>query len=70
MRHYGLLSTRVKEKKLVSCRNQLGCKKYLSKLKDRPVNEVMKILYKIDICKCKSCGHRLGEAYQVKKLLE
>lgn len=70
IRHYGVLSTRSKGKKLVTCRNQLGCKRYLSRLKDKTVADVVKILYKIDICTCKSCGHRLGESYHVKKLLE
>lgn len=70
IRHYGILSTRAKTKKLVICRNQLGCQKYLSKLKDKPMNEIMKILFNVDICKCTSCGHKLGESYQVKHLLE
>ena len=70
IRHYGVLSTRSKGKNLVTCRNQLGCEKYISVLKDKPIQEVLKILYNVDICVCKSCGHRLGESYQVKTLLE
>lgn len=70
IRHYGVLSTRSKGKKLVTCRNQLGCKKYLSRLKGKSKAEIIKILYQVDICICKSCGHRLGESYQVRCLLE
>jgi len=34
IRHYGLLSSRNKNKKITLCRNLLGCKRYISKLKD------------------------------------
>lgn len=33
IRHYVLLSSRNKDKKITLCRNLLGCKKYISRLK-------------------------------------
>lgn len=62
IRHYGLLCSRSKNKKLTVCRNLLGCKKYLSKLRDKEVPEILELLYGIKVCVCKSCGCRLGKA--------
>lgn len=62
IRHYGLLCSRSKNKKLTVCRNLLGCKKYLSKLRDKEVPEILELLYGIKVCVCKSCGGRLGKA--------
>lgn len=56
IRHYGLLCSRSKNKKLALCRNLLGCKKYLSKLRDKEMPEKLEILYGIKVCICKSCG--------------
>lgn len=56
IRHYGLLCSRSKNKKLTLCRNLLGCKKYLSRLRDKEMPEKLEILYEIKICVCKSCG--------------
>ncbi len=61
IRHYGLLCSRSKHKKLTLCRNLLGCKKYLSKLRDKEMPEILKQLYRINICVCKSCGGHLGK---------
>ena len=61
IRHYGLLCSRSKHKKLTLCRNLLGCKKYLSKLRDKEMPEILKQLYGINICVCKSCGGHLGK---------
>ena len=33
IRHYGILSSRTKQKKLTLCRNLLGCRKYISEIK-------------------------------------
>ena len=41
IRHYGLLCSRSKGKKLTLCRNLLGCKKYLSRLKNKEMPEVL-----------------------------
>ena len=60
IRHYGLLCSRTKNKKLTLCRNLLGCKKYLSRIKDKEMPEVLELLYGINICVCKACGGRLG----------
>ena len=56
IRHYGLLSCRNKRKKITHCRNLLGCKKYISTLKNLNAVEMIKVLYNIDVCKCSSCG--------------
>ena len=56
IRHYGLLSSRNKKKKITLCRNILGCKKYISKLKDMDAPAIIRLLYNKDICKCSSCG--------------
>ena len=61
IRHYGLLCSRTKNKKLTLCRNLLGCKKYLSRLNDKEMPEVLELLYGINICVCKACGGRLGK---------
>ena len=61
IRHYGLLCTRSKNKHLTLCRNLLGCKKYLSKLKDMETPEILKTLYGINISVCKCCGGHLGK---------
>jgi hypothetical protein len=56
IRHYGLLGNRSKRNKIPICRNLMGCKKYLSKLKGLENVEIMKILYGIDMAKCPHCG--------------
>lgn len=59
IRHYGLLSVRTKAKELALCRNLLGCRKYLSELRGMKSTEVLKHLWGIDVCSCRSCGGRL-----------
>ena len=59
IRHYGLLSSRNKGSKITLCRNLLGCKKYLSKLKDLDAPSIIRLLYNMDVCKCSSCGGKL-----------
>ena len=60
IRHYGLLCSRSKSKKLTLCRNLLGCQKYLSKLRDKGMSEILKHLYGINVCVCKACDGKLG----------
>ena len=59
IRHYGLLASRNKKKKIALCRNILGCKKYISKLKDMDAPAIIRLLYNKDICKCSSCGGKI-----------
>jgi len=59
VRHYGLLSTRNKNRKVALCRNLLGCKKYISRLKGLDGPEIIKLLYNKDVCKCSSCGGKI-----------
>lgn len=56
IRHYGLLSSRNKGRKVALCRNLLGCRQYISRLKDLDAPAIIKLLYNKDICKCSSCG--------------
>ena len=59
IRHYGLLSSRNKNRKITLCRNLLGCRKYLSQLKDLDAPAIIRLLYNKDVCKCSSCGGRI-----------
>ena len=61
IRHYGLLCSRTKKKKLTLCRNLLGCQKYLSKLREMEMPEILEYLYGISVCVCKACGGHLGK---------
>ena len=64
IRHYGLLCTRTKNRHLTLCRNLLGCKQYLSQLKDLDTPQMLEILYGIKVTVCKCCGGHLGKPRQ------
>lgn len=64
LRHYGILSCRVKKDKMTLCRNLLGCRQYLSKLRGMNTEQVMMALYHIDICNCPECGAHMS-SYRV-----
>ena len=64
IRHYGLLCTRTKSRHLALCRNLLGCKQYLSRLKDMETPQIMETLYGIRVTVCKCCGGHLGKPQQ------
>ena len=64
IRHYGLLCTRSKNKHLTLCRNLLGCKQYLSRMKDMETPQIHETLYGIKITVCKCCGGHLGKPQQ------
>ena len=64
IRHYGLLCTRSKNKHLTLCRNLLGCKQYLSRLKNMETPQILETLYGIKITVCKCCGGHLGKPQQ------
>jgi hypothetical protein len=59
IRHYGLLSSRNKNRKITLCRNLLGCRKYISRLKGLDAPAIIKLLYNRDVCKCSSCGGKI-----------
>lgn len=59
IRHYGLLSSRNKSRKITLCRNLLGCKKYISRLKDLDAPAIIRLLYNKDVCRCSSCGGKI-----------
>lgn len=54
IRHCGLLSSRNKSRKITLCRNLLGCKKYISRLKEMDAPAIIKFLYDKDVCICSS----------------
>lgn len=56
IRHYGLLSSRNKNKIIPICRNLIGCRKFLSRLKGLDKPAVIKKLYGKDITVCPCCG--------------
>ena len=59
IRHYGILGNRLKKKKLTLCRILLGCKQYLSKLKEMNTAQILSHLYGVDVFSCKDCGGKL-----------
>lgn len=59
IRHYGILSTRTKSKKMTFCRNLLGCRKYISVLKEMNTVQILQHLFGINICRYKDCGGKL-----------
>lgn len=64
IRHYGLLCTRSKTRHLTLCRNLLGCKQYLSRLRDMETPQILETLYGIKVTVCKCCGGHLGKPQQ------
>ena len=64
IRHYGLLCTRTKTRHLTLCRNLLGCKQYLSRLKDLDTPQILETLYGIKVTVCKRCGGHLRKPQQ------
>lgn len=65
IRHYGLLASRMKTKKLSLCRNLLGCKKYISVMREMTSHEMLKHLWGIDVCCCKTCGGHLVQPQRI-----
>ena len=64
IRHYGLLCSRTKTRHLTLCRNLLGCKQYLSRLKDMDTSQMLETLYGIKVTVCKCCGGHLSKPHQ------
>lgn len=60
IRHYGILCSRTKNRQLALCRNLLGCRKYLSRLRGMEMPEILEHLYGIKIYVCRECGGHLG----------
>jgi len=56
IRHYGLWSNRNKKTRITLCRNLIGCKTYLSRLKCLDSSGILKELYGIDVSICSCCG--------------
>ena len=65
IRHYGILASRNKKKLITLCQNLLGCRAYLSQLKDKTGPEIIKQLWGVDICKCRRCGGRIVSHHKV-----
>lgn len=56
IRYYGLLSNQNKRKLIPLCRNLIGCRKFLRRLKPDDKVQVIRILYKKDVAICPCCG--------------
>ena len=60
IRHYGLLSNQNKRKLIPLCRNLIGCREFLRKLKSDDKAQVIRILYKKDVTLCPCCGGNMS----------
>ena len=56
IRHYGIIATRCKSVKMAHCRIILKQEQRKAQLKGLPVQEILKLLWDIDICTCEKCG--------------
>lgn len=56
IRHYGLLSSRKKGKLIPYCRNLIGCRKFLRRLRQEDKVHAIKVLYRKDVTICPCCG--------------
>ena len=59
IRHYGLLSNHNKRKLIPICRNLIGCREFLRRLRPDDKAQVIKALYKKDVTVCPCCGGKL-----------
>ena len=59
IRHYGLLSNHNKRKLIPICRNLIGCREFLRRLRPDDKAQVIKALYKKDVTACPCCGGKL-----------
>jgi len=60
VRHYGLLCSRNKNTLIPLCRQLLGCRKFLSKLKDLKKSAVIHRIYHKDVTVCPRCGAHMS----------
>ena len=70
IRHYGLLSSRNKARKIALCRNLLGCQKYISRLKALDAPAMIRLLYNKDVFKCTFCGGRIKPVNSIRYITE
>ena len=59
IRHYGLLCSRNKNSNLTLCRNHLGCKKYISELRNMTSSQILDKLWGFKVGICKHCGGKV-----------
>jgi len=69
IRHFGLLCNRSKKENLTICRNLLGCKQYLSELKDMDSAQMIEHLWNVKINICKHCGGHIFDHHCEKPML-
>lgn len=67
IRSYGLLCNRSKRNNLIRCRNLIGCKKYVSSLKNMKTDDILKHLFGVDVHICPDCG---SEKYGNTKVIQ
>ena len=56
IRHYGLLSNQKKRRLIPLCRNLIGCRQFLRRLKKNDKVQAVRLLYGKDITICPYCG--------------
>ena len=69
IRHFGLLCNRSKKENLTICRNLLGCKQYLSQLKDMDSAQIIEHLWNVKINICKHCGGHIFDHHRQRPML-
>ena len=69
IRHYGLLCSRKKNSNLTLCRNQLGCKKYISELRDMTSSQILDHLWGFKVGICKHCGGKVIDHHRQMPML-
>ena len=72
IRHYGLLSNQKKRKLIPLCRNLIGCRQFLRRLKKNDKVQAVRLLYGKDITICPCCGKSMeyrmlsGRIYRIR----
>ena len=69
IRHYGLLCSRMKNSNLTLCRNHLGCKKYISELRNMTSSQILDHLWGFRVGICKHCGGKIIDHHRQMPML-
>lgn len=69
IRHYGLLCSRMKNSNLTLCRNHLGCKKYISELRNMTSSQILDHLWGFKVGICKHCGGKVIDHHRQMPML-
>ena len=69
IRHFGLLCSRKKNSSLTLCRNQLGCKRYISELRNMTSAQILEHLWGFKVEVCKHCGGKIIDHHRQMPML-